>query len=575
VKFVSRLLSRSVRPFNTQPRAARVANAVRRSVEPLEDRTLFAVALQPLANLTLAQGSPAQAIDLTEVFFDNATGQNDLTFSAKSDNTALAQTSVDSSGVLSIALAPAASGFARLSISAKAPDNSVALDTIRLQVTASADRSLDVPLGPGHTQFRYVMANHTTATISLTGPGTGTIHLGGDNLAQVGDHARGANQEIESITLTGTTAATQLTINGVSAKRGTVFADVGHITSDGSLGSLRVRRLFLDGDVNLAGGIKTLNVDGARSSTMSFGQSIGAINLSMGTIIDENLSTPAPFSQVRGGNWFSSDSVPETFKAAYLGRVLTTGHFDVGVQLTGDGAPARMIGSLSVRGEVGGTWNIPGASAPLLIGGSTFDWNATFGSLASINDFGTLAGSLTVPSISSIRVHGTMQNELLNLTGAGGTDLGNLQVFGIIKDSTINAAGNLGRIRAEALQGSLVYAGVGTLPFGETLPNLASDLSMAATIQSITLVPRAKVVGFLGSDIAASSVGNLSLATTQIANNGIPFGIAATSIGRVTMRDLTTHHFIAINNVHDAATLATQIAALGFSLQDLTIRQLS
>jgi hypothetical protein len=565
VKIVSRLLSRSVRPLNIR---------YRWGVEALEDRKLLTVALQPLANLTLAQDSPTQTIDLNQTFFDNATGQSDLTFSAKSDNTALAQTTI-SNGVLSISLAPNASGFARITVQGQAPDSSVALDTFRVQVTASADRSLDVPLGPGHTTFRYVMANHASASISLTGPGTGTIQLGGDNLTLNGNQARGANQEIESIALTGTTAATQLTITGVSAKRGTVFADVGNITTDGSLGSIRTKRMFLDGDLNVAGGVRLMSIDGARSGTITLGQSLGPINLTIGTIIDENLSTPAPFSQIHGADWFSSDSVPETFKAAYLGRVSTTSHFDVGVQLSGDGAPARMIGSMSVRGEVGGTWNIPGASAPLLIGGSTFDWNATFGSLPSINDLGNFSGSLTVPSIASIRVRGGMLGGVLNLTGTAGTDLGHLQVFNTIANSTINAAGDLGPIRAQGLQNTLVFAGVGNLGFGQTLPASAADLSGTATIQSITLVPRKNGVGFVNSDIAAANIGTMALATTKTANGGVQFGIAATSIGHIAMRDLTTHRFITINNVHDATTLASQIASLGFSLQDLIIRQLS
>jgi hypothetical protein len=545
-------------------------------VESLEDRRLLTVALQPLPNLTLAQDSPMQTIDLNQTFFDNATGQSDLSFTAQSDNTALAQTSVDSSGALSIALTPAASGFARVMLTAKAPDGSEALDTFRVQVTAAADRSLDVALGPGQSQLRYVMANHTAATITLTGPGTGTVHLGGDNLAQVGNRVRGANQAVESITLTGTTAATQLTITGITAKRGTVFADVGHITSDGALGAIRIKHLFMDGDLNLAGGARLMNIDGARSGTMTLGQSIGPVSLTINSIVDENFSTPAPVSQVRGGAWFSTDSDPETFKAAYLGQVLTTSHFDVGVQLSGDGAPARLINSFNVRGEIGGTWNVPGASAPLAFGGSTFDWNATFGgSLSSINDRGNLAGSLTAPSIGSIRVRGMMTNAVLGLTGTGGTDLGNLQVTSGIINSTIDSAGDLGPIRAEALQGSLVFAGVGTVASGQTLPSAASDLSATATIKSITLVPRANVVGYLNSDIAASNVGILSLGTTKIDNGGMPFGIAGTSIARISMRDLTTHHAITINNVHDAATVAAQIAALGFSLQDLNIRILS
>lgn len=572
MKLVSRRLSQSLRPSSVLRSAARGPCRA----EPLESRRLLSVSLQPFSNATIAQGSAQQTADLNQAFFDNATGQPDLKFAAQSDNTTVAQAAVDANGTLTITPAPANAGFARITLTATAPDNSEAIQTFRVQVTASADRSLDVPIGPGHHSFRYVMANHTTATITLNGPGSGTIHMGGDNLLQIGDHARGANQEVESITLTGTTAASQLVIIGTSANRGKDFADVGNITSDGSVGQIRVKRLFLDGDINLAGGVGTLNIDAARSGTMTFGQSIGSINLTVGTITNENLSTPAPFGLIHGGNWFSSDSVPESFKAASIGRIVATGNFDVGIQLTGTGAKGQSIGGVNVLGAIGGTWTIPGPSAPLVVGGTAFDWDATFnGALPSINDRGNFGGSMTIASIPSIRVRGTMQNAVLNFTGAGVTDLGAMRVTGMIKNSTINAAGDLGPIAAEALQDSIVYAGVNTSGLSQALPAAASDLSAAASIRSITLVPRANVVGFLGSDIAAASVGTLSLSTTQIANGGVAFGIAAESIGHLLVRDLTTRHFIAINNVHDAATLAAQIAALGFGLQDLNLRILS
>jgi hypothetical protein len=542
----------------------------------LESRRLLSISLQPLSNQVLPQGSAAQTVDLSQIFFDNLTGTTDLAFSVRSDNTALAQATLNSS-VMTLALAPTGSGFAHIAILASAPDGSTASQTLRVQVTAAPDRTLTVPIGtPGHGTFRFVQANQTIGQISLIGPGSGTITLGGDNLSLVGDHTRGANQELENINLTGTTAATQLVITGVEAKGGRLLADIGNIASDGSIGTIRIQKVDLVGDVTLQGGVSSINIADAQSSTLSFGQSIGAIGLKVGFFADVNLSTPAPFGLIQGGNWVSTDSVAESLQAAYINRIFTNSNFDVGVQLTGTGAPARTIGKVTILGAIGGTWNVPGSCAPLLIGGTTSDWNATFHSLSGINDLGSMGGSLSVPSLNYLRVHGSMLGALVNLTGTSGTDLGEMHVYNLIRGSAIESAANLGPIIAEAMQNSIIYAGVAPLASGQALPATAADLSSAATIASVSLRPRGKVkIGFQGSDIAAANIGTLGLSTTEVANNGVAFGVAGESIGRLTVRDLTNRRTLAFNNVHDAAALAAQIAAQKLNLEDFNITVLS
>ena len=545
-------------------------------MEPLEARQLLSVSLQPLSNVVVPQGSASESVDLNQLFTDNLTGAADLAFSAKSDNTALAQATLSGS-TLTLSFAATASGFAHVSFTATAPDGSIASQAIRIQVTASSDRTLTVPLGgTGHNTFRFVGSNHAVGQITLLGPGSGTITMGGDGLSVVGTQARGANQEIESIALTGTTSASQLVIGGIAANRGRAFADVGNITSDGSLGSIQIKKVVLVGDVTLAGGVSSINIEGALSTSLSFGKNDGAIALQVGTFEDVGLSTPAPFGLIRVNNWFSTDSVPETFQAAYVSRIFSTGNFDVGLSLTGTGAPARSIGKITVNGLIGGTWNIPGSSAPLLIGGTTSDWRATFTNLPYINDLGSMGGSLTIPTLPSLKVHGNMIGALLNFTGATGTDLSFMHVYGVIRSSVIESSANLGPIVAEALEGTLIYAGVAPLQSGQVLPASAAELSSSATIESISLRPRGKItLGYVNSDIAASAVGNLSLGTTDVANSGITFGVAAESIGHLFLHDMTNHRVLTLNNVHDAATLAAQIAAAKFTLQDLSLAILS
>lgn len=553
---------------------SRPRNLFRPAVEALESRRLLTVSLQPLSNLQLAQGSAAQSIDLSQYFTDNTTGVNDLTFAAKSDNTALVQASIDNS-ILTLSFAPTLAGFAHVSIAGTAPDGGTASQTLRVQITSATP--LSVPLGtPGHSTFRFVESNHTIGQITLVGPGSGTITLGGTDLSLAGDLARGANQEVENIALTGTTAATRLVINGVAADRGKEIADIGNITSDGSIGVIRMQKVDLVGDVTLQGGTNSINVSDAQSSTLSFGQSIGQINLTVGSFNDVNMTTTAPFGLIRGGDWVSTDSVPESFQAASISRIYMTSNFDVGVQLTQISATSRDIGKITVGGVIGGNWNVPGSCAPLLVGGTTSDWNATFASIPSINIVGSMGGSLTVPSLKYLRVHGSMVGALVDFTGTSGTDLGAMHVYNVIDDSTIESSANLGPILAESLVASIIYAGVGPLAYGQALPAAASDLSSDATIESITLRPRGKVkVGFDAADVAAAAIGDLALSTTEVSNDGVAFGVAAESIGRLTVRDLTNHRQIAFSNIHDATALANQIAAEKLNLEDFNITVLS
>ena len=215
MKFVSHLLSRTM-PLWSFGRGFR--QVVRFQVECLETRRLLSVAIQAIPAQTIPQGTTPQALDLTQAFADNTTQQADLTFTTQSNNPSVVQPSI-SGTVLTLTLRRRVGHRGHYG-RCEAPDGSTAALAFRVKVPASTDRSLDVVLGPARKSFRYVESNGTSGTITLSGPGTAVIHMGGDNLVQIGDHARGSNQEIESITVTGTTSATSLVDIGVVRKGG-------------------------------------------------------------------------------------------------------------------------------------------------------------------------------------------------------------------------------------------------------------------------------------------------------------------------------------------------------------------
>ena len=550
-------------------RSVRCAGQAACAVEYLEPRRLLSANIaQPLPNASFPQGISPRSIDVSQFLVDNATFASDLTYKATSDNPALINPAINGT-ILTLTVSASSSGFAHVRVVGTDPMGAQVIDQIRLQVTASTDRSLDVPLGPGHDTFRFTESNGTGASITLSGPGTGIIHMGGDSLVLHGDHARGSNQEIESITLTGTTAASTLTILGHTAHRSAPV--IGNITSDGALDLVRIRKTTLLGDLTVAGAVRTVQMDSASDGTITMGASVAPMHMQIGTFVDENFSSPSPIKVISAVQLVSTDNVPETFVANYVHRLRALGSFDSGLQLSGVGGPHLTLNNLRISGNIGGTWNIAGASVPITTSSALPDFNGTFGSLTRARFFGSFQGSLTVPSLQLLRIGGTMSGAL-NLTAPGMTDLGRLMVTGPIINSSIIAAGSIGPIHAAALQRTLVFAGVGNVPQGQSLPVSASDFSRSATIQSITLRPTRKLIGFSGSDIAAANIGNLFLGNTRVSNGSVPFGVAAMQIGHLSVRDLTHRRTLTFSQLHDPAALAAFVAAHGIQLDDFVIR---
>lgn len=545
-------------------------------VEPLEPRRLLsAVLVQPIGSQKFAQntsGTPEPiSADLYNFFADTATNQTDLAFTASSDNKAVVDTSVSGS-VLSLVLAPNTSGFAHVQVVATDPSGAHATNTFRVQVTAATDRSLDVPLGASRHSFRITQSNGPSELITLSGPGSATIHMGGDGLALAGDHARGSNQEMESITLTGTTAATTLTITGRPAKR--VDPAVGDITSDGGMRMIRVRAAALDGDVTITGSVGQFTTDLALAGVISIGTGTRPMVLQGGTLQDESFVSGTPVRSMLVSQWLNSDDVPETFAAPYVQRLTSFGNFTPGLLLSGAGAPGHTLDHALIRGSVANTWNVKGASGPLRIGGAGLDFHATFGSIPSIVDTGLFDGTITATSLQKFIVSGPMVDAGLTFTATGTTDLGQLKAGGGIFGVTITAAGSIGDIIAPTLSGSDFSAGLATLPAGQTLPASAADFASPASIHSITLRPRAKMIGFVGSNLAASSIGKLSLGTIQSSNSGKAFGIATTSLGSLFARDVSRPQTFRFTGVHDPNALAAQMTAEKLNPGDFVIRLL-
>jgi hypothetical protein len=534
------------------------------TIESLEQRKLFdAVVINAIPDQVFAQDSGPEQAYLYGVFADN-TGASDLAFAANSTNPSVVTASV-SGPALTITPVAGQSGFARIQISATDPNGLRVSNTFRVQITAADTRALDVLLGAGSpTSIHYQQSSGASATVSLVGPGSAVLHFGGDNLARAGTVLHGANEELESITLSDTTAASTLSVAGQKSPNG--LASVGNITATGDLGRLDVSNAIIEGDVSIAGALPGINVDYAQGGTISVGS--GGVTIIGKSFVDENFSSSSPVNSIKMLQWGNSDNVNELFSAAFVRAIKVKGSFTPGLQLSGEGAPARTLDHMTIPGEVGGTWNIVGPSAPLSVGSTALDWNATFSALPSIACRGNLMGKLTAPTIRTISVRGYVDAATITLTAPGITDLNTLKAKGL-SFAHINVAGNIGSISIKLMQFSAVLAAVASVSTNG-LPGAASDFSADASIKAITITGGIHPNDFISSYIAASSLGTLQLSDVMLDNTGTPFGVAGGGIGRLQF--VAGHRHIDLRNVHDAATLAAQLTAQNASLGDMTIQ---
>lgn len=528
------------------------------SAEPLESRTLLSAFLsQPIGNVSFSQDSGTETANLNAIFFDS-NGQQDLAFAATSSNPSVLSASVSGA---SVTLSPQAgrSGFAVVRLTATAPDGSSASNAFRVQITAAQSRTLHVSLGGARKSFTFAALSQATATVTLNGPGTADVVMGGDALKLQGANLVGANEELESITLSGTTAASSLLITGHGSSRFAV--NIGNISSTGALGALQAKGVTLVGDVSVTGGIHKLDVDSADTGSINAGSS--PITIQGISFVDENFTSTGPVHSVTMGQWVDSDASPETFSAAAVGRLASRGSFQPGMQITG------ALGATKIGGTADGTWNVGRASSPITVGaGIGADFNGTFGTLAGLTVKGAFDGFLTAPSMRFFSAK-SMKSATLNLTAASTMDLGAITVSGSIAYTSILTAGDIGKLTAGQLSNCRVFAGISS----PSLPMTSSDFSATASIGSVVLHSTSgSLVSFDSARIAASKLGVLSLGTTRTGNGGMQFGVAAQNIGLLTVQDRTHPQTIKLRSVQDAATLAAQLSAQKAQLGDLTLQ---
>ena len=161
----------------------------------------------------------------------------------------------------------------------------------------------------------------------------------------------------------------------------------------------------------------------------------------------------------------------------------------------------QLQGDLQIGGGIG-TLRLAGAS-----GGHMLSIASSIGRLLVAGDF---SADVSVGSISSINVGGT------------------------ISGAQIRATGSIGSLTAGALVDSNVFAGVD--PAVAALPSSAAAFAASSKINSVTVTGRGQTYAVRGSNVAAASLGRISFGAVKTDNGGAQFGLAAHQLVSFTRR---------------------------------------
>ena len=254
-----------------------------------------------------------------------------------------------------------------------------------------------------------------------------------------------------------------------------------------------------------------------------------------------------------------------------LGQVLAKS-----IDLTGNLSAAGSVKSIQLHSASGAAMNIGATGTPLTLKstGTVTDESITSASpIASItapNWTATTAGgsTITAPSIANIAIKGTLTNTTITTSGA----VGKVTVGGAASGSTINAGGNITSVSAASLLNSTILAGVSTLPSGQPLPNFPTDFANNASIGSVKLKTSKTAASDVNSNIAAETLGKLTLGKVQFNNSGSTFGVAGHTIAALAGQDSSTGKKFSFKKLTSATDLQALLTKAGLTLVDFVIK---
>ncbi len=238
-----------------------------------------------------------------------------------------------------------------------------------------------------------------------------------------------------------------------------------------------------------------------------------------------------------------------------IGKLRIAGTVDASVKTGGDMGTV-MVGQwknggiLDVEGDIKGITTKGNKRLAIPLPGDFGANVLALGEVKKLSIAGDLTGNVSARTIKSAMVKGDMRGSHLDLTMAPDARLlalGKLFVKGILDKVRITSAGNIGRIMVGGSFDTTIFAGAFTQAHVESngifgLPK-ATSLDLAAgrtaTIKSFMIKPRrgSTTPTYVNTNISAATIGSLSLGMIQNDNGGVPFGITADYIGKLSGTD--------------------------------------
>ena len=411
-------------------------------------------------------------------------------------------------------------------------------------------------------KVKFKDASGDVITIRMGGPGAGEVLLTAEN-----------NVNPSSILLTSTTDKTRLSISvtGKGGKKTTI----GNILSAGPLRSISGGKATLTGEINVAGSVDKITLMGVTGVPHVFeddgntGASItllaapdprDPLKLKLGRVRELSINSGMPIKSIAVTDWLNEDGLRDAITAPYIGKISTKGEkrggvagdFEAGLSLSGTLNPKHTLTKLSVKGKIGSSlWNIIGDVQKITAAGFSGDMDAVVtANIDSIKTPGDFAGNFTTGKINKIKIKGDFRNAHLFLTQpatARGVSLNSIAIKGVMADSSIRAAGDLGSITTSAMKASQIFAGVKLSVVA--LPGSVADFAnTSASIGSI-VVKGTKIralESYSNSLIAAGVLKKVSLKNIDVAEGLPEFGVSGVVIksfsrnGAPRRVDLTT-----------------------------------
>ena len=305
---------------------------------------------------------------------------------------------------------------------------------------------------------------------------------------------------------------------------------------------------------SLTADLTTTGVDAA--GTVSIG------TIQAGSINGATVIAPGGINTVRAIEWLGGSLDAAWLKSlSTTGRKSTSTNGDFTADLTLNKSDAQttkpVLGGLTAAGALDGTWDITGSAGAIKAGHTEDTWSADFqgtGNVASLTTKGDLSGNWISNTLKTISVAGSVRDMKLTLSRAVDINaprmltLGSLTVKGWIANSSIASSGSIGTVSALAMENASVFAGVTDTYDAQSdgvldLPAPGTDTIVTqASIGKLTIkgskVNKVYETSFINSNIAAGSLGAISLAYADFSDQSEIYGLAsATHVDKLMYHD--------------------------------------